>query len=402
MNGLKCVMLTMVTQYNNNKFYKMQENSNNTFTATYGRIGLTQTNVTYPMSDWDKKYYEKIQKGYTNQTYLYEKDIVKKIQCKKKTYKSIINKLMFTLSTYAQTFIRKNYTVDFKTITPSMVEVATTMIDKLGRFVNNGSSDVEDFNEVLLELFMVLPRVMGNTKSFIAQTEKDFVPIYEREKYFCEQIAGSVTNMKSKTNETLDVSDISKKFKLKAWKCNKEQEEEIKTLMGSNRHKFVAAWRVENEAQRKLFDEYVEKNKITKIKKLWHGSRNENWFNILCSGLLLNPSAIRTGAMFGHGIYFSQDFDKSAGYTSIKNSRWANGDDTTAYLAIMDVAYGEALNVYSYEHHNYTSYNEKEIKSLGKNCLHAHGNNSMLKRDEIVVYNQNASSIRYLVQIDVK
>lgn len=57
--------LIMVTAMNNNKFYVMQSNDDNTsFTATYGRVGNAGQTATYPMSKWSQKYNEKIKKGY--------------------------------------------------------------------------------------------------------------------------------------------------------------------------------------------------------------------------------------------------------------------------------------------------------------------------------------------------
>jgi len=37
----------------------------------------------------------------------------------------------------------------------------------------------------------------------------------------------------------------------------------------------------------------------------FHGSRNENWWNIIKNGLQLNPNAKITGKMLGHGIYLA-------------------------------------------------------------------------------------------------
>lgn len=56
--------LIMVTAQNNNKFYLMQSNDDNTsFTATYGRVGTAGQTATYPMSKWSQKYNEKNQEG---------------------------------------------------------------------------------------------------------------------------------------------------------------------------------------------------------------------------------------------------------------------------------------------------------------------------------------------------
>ena len=59
--------LVMVTQNNNNKIYKMIPHGD-TWTAEYGRIGAACQTATYPMSQWDKKYKEKIRKGYIDQS----------------------------------------------------------------------------------------------------------------------------------------------------------------------------------------------------------------------------------------------------------------------------------------------------------------------------------------------
>jgi len=64
LNQLKSVKLIMVTAENNNKFYEMQENTDDTFTVVYGRIGMSGVSRTYPIRQWDKKYKEKIKKGY--------------------------------------------------------------------------------------------------------------------------------------------------------------------------------------------------------------------------------------------------------------------------------------------------------------------------------------------------
>ena len=47
-----------------NKFYKMTENGDGTFTARYGAIGTLGATKTYPMSKWPSIYNEKIRKGY--------------------------------------------------------------------------------------------------------------------------------------------------------------------------------------------------------------------------------------------------------------------------------------------------------------------------------------------------
>jgi hypothetical protein len=52
------------TDGSSNKFYEMHDNEDGTFTATYGPIGGRSTSTDYDIEEWDKKFNEKINKGY--------------------------------------------------------------------------------------------------------------------------------------------------------------------------------------------------------------------------------------------------------------------------------------------------------------------------------------------------
>lgn len=56
------VYLLMVTRNNNNKYYKMIPHGD-IFEVEYGRVGATCQHASYSMSQWDKKYKEKIKKA---------------------------------------------------------------------------------------------------------------------------------------------------------------------------------------------------------------------------------------------------------------------------------------------------------------------------------------------------
>jgi poly [ADP-ribose] polymerase len=97
-------------------------------------------------------------------------------------------------------------------------------------------------------------------------------------------------------------------------------------------------YKVVNNKTQVKFDKNLEKASVKKKRLYWHGSRNENWFNILQTGLLIRPSgAVHTGSMFGDGIYFADKAQKSIGYTSLRGSYWAHGGDNKAFLALFDV-----------------------------------------------------------------
>ena len=69
----KPVYLVMVTgDSNHNKYYRMIANDDTSFTVEYGRVGASCQTRTYTMYQWEKKYNEKIRKGYVDQTHLVE------------------------------------------------------------------------------------------------------------------------------------------------------------------------------------------------------------------------------------------------------------------------------------------------------------------------------------------
>jgi poly [ADP-ribose] polymerase len=71
----KVAKLVMVSEANNNKFYHMKEDpGGGTFSAHWGRIGLTETVTVYPMSKWESTIKSKLKKGYVDQTDLFVVD----------------------------------------------------------------------------------------------------------------------------------------------------------------------------------------------------------------------------------------------------------------------------------------------------------------------------------------
>jgi poly [ADP-ribose] polymerase len=75
-----------------------------------------------------------------------------------------------------------------------------------------------------------------------------------------------------------------------------------------------------------------------KTKLFFHGSRNENFWNILKNGLKLNPKAKITGKMLGSGLYFANKAAKSINYTSLRGSYWSGGTSDIGYMAVFAVA----------------------------------------------------------------
>lgn len=395
--------LVMVTAGDNhNKFYRMIPNGES-FTVEFGRIGVGgfQTS-SYPMSQWDKKYNEKLKKGYCDQTHLVADLIVK--EKKKKEYidipSKVIAQIVDRLQAMAKQAIQENYTISSAKVTQAMIDEAQITLTRLISAKNQ-----EEFNATLLKLFQIIPRKMGKVADYLAFKDSDFPRIIEKEQDLLDVMKGQVVQNQvlddsAEEEETVQQLTILDAMGLKFSEVSDLEKAKIKSLLGSCSGKFYQAWKVENVNTQKRFDDFVKTEKIDNTKLLWHGSRNENWWSIINSGLVLKPTnAVITGKMFGYGIYFATKAQKSLGYTSLNGSYWAKGGSSSAFMSLYNVAYGKPYDAHSFES-RFQSLNYEKLQELckGANCLHAHEGN-MLRNDEIIVYKEAQTTIQYLVEL---
>jgi poly [ADP-ribose] polymerase len=403
MEEIKPRYLVMVTaSANNNKYYK-QIPHGDSWTAEYGRVGSSPQRREYPMSQWNSKYNEKIRKGYVDQSDLVE-DLIQVEKPKKSEYREIENKAIAEIVERLQAMARKaisdNYTISSNKVTHAMVDeaqdVLTSLID---------AKDVDTFNETLLNLFTVIPRKMGNVKDYLAEKSDDFSRIIQKEQDLLDVMKGQVVQkqMIDENSEKDDIQNentILEQLGLVFEERSTKDIAVIKDALGSCSDRFYQAWRVKNIQTQKRYDDFVRENHITNTKLLFHGSRNENWWSIINSGLVLKPTnAVITGKMFGYGIYYAPKARKSLGYTSLDGSYWVRGNSKFGFMALMEVAYGKPYDVYSFDRKYYDfDYQKLQQACPGANCLHAH-EGSMLRNDEIIVYKEEQCTIRYLIEL---
>lgn len=395
--------LVMVTAENNNKFYNCFPEGDR-FRVEYGRVNASSTTTYYPMSKWDSQINSKIKKGYKDVTDLKSGLIIEDEQ---DPYKPIdvesIRIVIEKLQKEAREVVKRNYTVAASAVTQDMIEAAQNAIDDIA--ISMSSLDVPVFNKALLELFTIIPRSMGKVQNHLAQSNDDYEKIIVREQDLLDAMRTQVVSkvkadLPCENNENCDQT-VLEAFGLKMREASSSDIDLIKKLMRSQAGKFKRAWVVTNLETQKLFDDFVKENNISKRKLLWHGSRTENFWSIMKTGLKLRPTnAVITGKMFGFGTYFSPSCSKSIGYTSLSGSYWASGSSNRAYIALFDVAYGTPYDVYSFDPKYYDlNYDKLQRFKKGANCLHAHADKGMLRKDEIVVYKEEQMTIKYLIEI---
>lgn len=396
--------LIMVTTANNNKYYNCFPEGDR-FRVEYGRVDATKTTAYYPISKFESQIKSKLKKGYQDVTDL-KKDLVEEISSAspESPYKEIENAavkaIVEKLQSLARETINKNYTVKASAVTQDMVDAAQKIIDELA----NNSTTVEEFNANLLKLFTVIPRKMSDVRYYLANKTEDFSKIITKEQDLLDVMRGQIY-VKPEVEPTTTVEKkqqtILEELGLVMEEATRDDIALIKTLMKESADKFRKAWRVTNLKTQERFDKFVSENGIKDTRLLFHGSRSENFWSIMKTGLVLRPTnAVITGKMFGYGVYYAPKCAKSIGYTSLSGSYWARGGNNTAYMALFDVAYGTPYDVYNFDSKYYNlDYNKLQQFKLGANCLHAHADKGMLRNDEIVVYKEDQMTIKYLIEI---
>lgn len=400
MFAIRPTYLIMVTAENNNKYYNCFPEGDN-FRVEYGRVNSTKTITNYPMSKWESQISSKIKKGYKDVTDL-KTALVEEIKTDGTKYKDIENesvrRIIEKLRSLARDTVKKNYSVSSASVTEEMVYEAQLVINNLISI-----KSVNKFNDELLKLFEIIPRKMDNVRSYLIKSTDEIDKVISREQDLLDIMRGQIVTKSTATEnkaKEIDNSGITilDEMGITMRECTPEEINEIKDCMKESSYHFSKAWRVDNISTRKKYEEFIKAYNIKNTKLLFHGSRTENWFSILKTGLKIRPTnAITTGAMFGFGSYFAPKCQKSIGYTSLGGSYWAGGKDNTAYMALFDTAYGKPYNVYNFDSKYYSMSFDK--LPVGCNCLHAHAGNGMLRNDEIVYYKTEQMTIKYLIEI---
>ena len=396
-----------------NKFYDMFER-NGECHCLWGRrqdgyeFGKSGKLTIKPLHEWDKIYSSKVGKGYEDKSYLYEDLVTATVVGKASDtdlYAPIQNpkiaEIVDRLQKYANEVIKANYSV-------KSGQVTQIMVDEVQKYLNymTTAGTVDEFNSYLLEIFKIIPRSMSRVDAFLANSQNDVKNIISREQDLLDimrgQIISPVRGQKVKTVKG-DKKTILELNGIEIEEATAEDIELVKRKLGSNASRLKNVWKVANEKQTKAYQTYCESEGIRKrdCKLLFHGTRSENVWSILKTGLVLRPTnAIKTGSMFGQGLYFAPSSQKSLGYTSLSGSYWARGSQSSGFMILHAVAYGKPYIVDNFNP-KYYDFNYAALRRAcpGAHCLHADSSKGMLRNDEIVVYKEEQIMPLYLIEI---
>lgn len=420
--------LVCVTSNNNNKFYRILPDSDQQgFTVEYGRIGAPSFRTDhYPIDMYWRKFDEKLRKGYVDQTSLVKAAVAQ--TSGEDGFKAIadknVNELVKALRKYASETIKANYTIASNAITQEMLDKAKHLIDALNgaidSFDGTTGSWKSNFNDLLMQLFKTIPRKMNKVNDYLlASLDKaEAAKIIDREQKLYDVLlanfqtqqasANSSTSSPSQSSSGSPTETILEKFGLE---CELVEDtakiDEIKSRLGQVAPKLKRIFVVVNKKTQDKYAAFMSQFPGCQTKLFFHGSRNENFWNILKNGLLLNPKAAVTGKMLGRGLYFAPQAAKSLNYTSLQGSYWSGGNSKIGYMAVFAVAI-DPKNCYNVASSSEIStcygmtWDKLQKTQPGATYVYAHGGpGKYLRADELCIYREDQCTIRYLVELAV-
>lgn len=382
------IKLICVTADNHNKFYYMEDLNNGTFKVTYGRVGNSERVVTYPISDWDKKYNEKIKKGYV--------DVTEKVAATRKSGEldiadNDVKELIEFLMKSAKASIKRDYSISAEAVTQEQLNEAQKILDDIN--ANHNSYSMPKINDKLRQLYTIIPRKMADTRAFFLQSFNTpyLIELLQSEQSKLDTLKSQVT-LGNQDQDKITLDSLG-------FDCVVASEQDREFIKANTDFKLTnhKVFKITNKETEEAFNPNNLKTKL-----LYHGSRNENFLSILQTGLKIRPRGVQTtGSMFGDGIYGANKARKSIGYTSLRGSYWASGSSNKAYLAIFEFATGHEWRVLDNQSWSgwMSRINESQVKAKGCDSVFARGGVD-LRNDEYIVYNSNQCTIRYLIELN--
>lgn len=139
----------------------------------------------------------------------------------------------------------------------------------------------------------------------------------------------------------------------------------------------------------RAFDDIAAR--IGNVQELWHGSRVGNVLSILRQGLVLPENlgtADTTGAMFGPGLYFSNQSTKSLNYS---DGYWAGARENDCFMFLTQVACGKEFRPRHYS-------DWRQSRKGGYDCINVKAGTGGVMNHELIVWDTNQVKLSFLCE----
>ena len=277
---MKFAKLIMITEDNHNKEYIMKQVNDSTFEVEYGRVGQSYHTVSYNMCEWDKKYREKVRKGYKDISDLVEKGVVS-TDNKGLPYDYISNKsirkILNRLYQYTDKYLKETYLIKATDVSKMQIDRAYQILADLGTLVDvtddYDTYTVKSINNRLISLYEVIPRKMANVKDNLmdeySTNERSLKDKIQKELDTLKTMADSVelrekqkkAVKKDNTDRALTESEQQAKLLedmgLIVEEVTDEDVKFIKKQLGECSNLYKNAWKVTNPKTEERFNKLI-------------------------------------------------------------------------------------------------------------------------------------------------
>jgi poly [ADP-ribose] polymerase len=389
MNQKYCKLI-MVTPDNNNKYYEMVWNGGANFDVKYGRVEATIQTTSYPYSQWDTKYREKIKKGYKDVTDLVSVQVVENkggsVQLSK-IDDALVETFMMLMKRYTDNLVSNTYSVKAEAVSQKQVDDAQKLIDNIVKMDSKNQANL--INADLVQLYTVIPRRMRNVRDYLLPNitlDKHM----EKEQDNLDAMAAQVAQLtpkkaKKATKKTQNLLDTLG-IRMKTGAPNKDIQYLIDQI-GSR--KVAGIFEIEKDAEDKVFDTWMTKQKNKQTRILIHGTRCTSVIPILEQGLKIRPAGNFqfSGKVYGDGNYYSETVSKSLNYT---------GGDPDKVLLVYEVHIGNPFVYDGWYRGNSFTLNYKNLQDRGFDSTFVKAGGGLLN-SEIIAYNEEQGRIKYII-----
>jgi poly [ADP-ribose] polymerase len=288
-------------------------------------------------------------------------------------------------------------------ITVEAIKEARSILDNLAPYVRHQGVENPQFIEELNNYLMLVPQEVGRSRGwhrYFLQSQSDLV----KQSTLLDQLQASAelatARMKAAQDSEVQttLADTPNLFNTELkiltdggtiGNIKRMFQESMNDKHSSRRLRPVKFFEVQMHDMKAGFE--ADGAKLPDVRLLWHGTRKFNVLSILKSGFLL-PRTLSTmqmvGAMFGNGIYFSDQSTKALNYSY--GGVWDSGPrDNTCFAFLADVAMGK------YYVPPRTEYN---LPKPGYDSTWAQAGKSGVLNNEMIVYRTTQTNIRYLIE----
>jgi poly [ADP-ribose] polymerase len=281
--------------------------------------------MVYPIAKWDVQLRAKLAKGYTQVIGHGSAVDVDHVGAGFVAVDDAdVKELVVFLLKSSQRTVSLNY-LSAGDVTEAQIEHARWLIGRANQEVGSPASVV---NILLEKLYRTIPRKMADTRKFFLQDGY-------RKQFLIELLQSEQSLLDTLESQARSVADGGGAITLESLGVDirvatsyERAEISRSTDFKVGKHKVFRV--VNRDAERRFRSD-------SRVRLLYHGTRNGNWLSVLQDGLKIRPAGVpTTGSMFGsQAIYFANKARKSIGYTSLKGSCWAGGAEDRAYLALL-------------------------------------------------------------------